>query len=218
MKKSLLWKEILINEILACISCLILISIFVPAFFSKIKDAPLSKMLACTVRVRTETGAGSGVVINRHQILTAYHVVKGNQNVVLDITSNGTLITVRGIVCKADEESDLALIEMPRMVTDQAIIGISAAISIKAGDPVYTVGATMGHDPSNCARAYFTGRTAPGGKVGLWQISGGAWFGNSGGGVFESKSGLLIGIVTCGDSPYTCWFVPAPEIESFLER
>ena len=189
------------------------------------------EMLYPTVRIESESGIGSGVIINRRDaetaeniyILSAAHVV-GNQSVVtvtiytpLTPLNRGELSLSASVVI-TDTIKDLALLK---------ILCVSAVHTAKLAKknyvpylftPVYAVGCSLGLDP----RPSFGHLCALGELGGEWEISAPILPGNSGGPVFSADTHELIGIVVWvkvyrGQLVTTmAGIVPVTEIYKFL--
>lgn len=171
--------------------------------------------LRCVVRIRTPDGSGSGVAVGFRRIVTAAHVVKDFDQVRVDLVDEqGNFFAIDAVVTRRDAQHDLALVETTVLLRDTAVIALGIAERMRAGDPVWCVGSTDGIHPWNTTDGRFTHRDCKG----FWQVSAQAWYGNSGGGVFDRETGYLVGMVSQIDGPCITLMVPAPAIEEFLEE
>ena len=121
-------------------------------------------------------------------------------------------------VTRIDEANDLALLEAPEVLTHQAVLGLGAAHSMPIGQPLLAVGAAQGHTPYTATSGFLAAKSSElrSGAY-LWQGSFMSWFGNSGGAIFDARSGFLVGLLTRGDAPNCSYFVPVDTIAGFLE-
>lgn len=142
-----------------------------------------------TVTIETDQIIASGVAIDEHLILTAYHVVSRNINETFSIYPYGSSVPFEGNVVKYDAVLDLALIQT---TTSFEPIKISTTIP-SVLDDAYVIGAPMGIKESfsygkvSKEIVFIAGRT----NVQYDMIVN---HGNSGGAIINSN-GELIGIV-----------------------
>lgn len=131
----------------------------------------------------------------------------------------------QGFVTAYDPVRDLALVKMTKDTLPPAhpIVRLSKD-SIHSGDRVHIVGHTVGmwwtYTPGSIAMVRdFEGPLYPDSTVKMLQVSCAAYFGNSGGGVFDTN-GHLLGIASFlyGRAPNLVFFVHRDEIFSFLAK
>lgn len=161
----------------------------------------------------------SSVLVDEFHVLTAAHCI---QDPLMDVMC-GTVMTP-GLVVRFDERNDLAEFELVESC-GQPITPV-AKVNPKRGDKAYTLGCPAG----------ICGRLSVGIVSGYSSISAGifahqvlvtdamAWFGNSGGGLFDDE-GQVIGICSTGEPHsrpdgsfavlYT-QYIPASTIQKFL--
>jgi len=194
------------------------------------------EMLYPTVRIESESGIGSGVVINldadkrrltQTYILTANHVIENQKSVsVTFYTYTNTIIsktTITAFVVITDSNKDLALLT----IHNSSLIthNYTARLALKnyvpyLFTPIYAVGCSLGLDP----RPSFGHLCALGELCGEWEISAPILPGNSGGPVFDANTHELIGIAVwvkiCRGQLVTTMagIVPISEIYSFLDN
>ena len=186
---------------------------------SRVAPIP-ANVRAASVRVRhyTDGACGSGIVIGDRLILTASHVVDGHSDVIVDVFSDDGHRSIRGRVVRRGFGIDLATVETFESLPASVDIGGRASTRLRSGQPLYCIGATMGHTPWNCTQGFFAGRGVP--EIPeiatCWQMSAAGFFGNSGCGVYTADW-ELIGLVITGDSHCTTFFICAEEMAAFVE-
>lgn len=145
--------------------------------------SPLQKVYAATVVIETEDGCGSGALIGPNEVLTANHVIDGDEKIVLHF-ENGRALQAK--VKLADKKTDLAVLWF------DGVSGVApVAVAEKAPasmSPVWNFGAP------ECQHGWAS--------QGIWGVleghlrrfSGGLlWPGMSGGPVVD-VSGAVIGV------------------------
>ncbi|MFC5648290.1 stalk domain-containing protein [Paenibacillus solisilvae] len=141
------------------------------------------------VMINTDIAQGSGVIIDKNQILTNFHVMQGASegNVVL---LNGKTIEIQGIV-GYDEDSDLAVIQTKSPLNVEPVtIGVSA----RKGEHVVAIGSPLGLQ-NTASEGIISNILNDGNQT--YQISVPIDHGSSGGGLFNDQ-GELIGITSSG--------------------
>lgn len=132
-----------------------------------------------TVRVETDGGLGSGVVVNEHCVVTAYHVVEGEKQIAIVGLNQPALPAMMFV---ADTENDIAVICTGLTITAEPVVFRNAPLDLY--ETVFTIGMPLG---------------------GHWILTEGRWQGfgiitaasapgNSGGGVFDAH-GDYVGFV-----------------------
>lgn len=102
----------------------------------------IQKVKPAVVFIETETGAGSGMIIDGNGlILTNAHVVSGAQQITVTISSSQRY-SARTI--GIDENKDLALIKITASNLPTVELGDSSETSLHQGDPVFTLGFPFG--------------------------------------------------------------------------
>ncbi len=174
----------------------------------------------CVVRIRTETGLGTGVVLDdQGTVLTNAHVVGDAETVTIE-THKGT--TARASVVRRDKSIDLAL--LTTAATDVKWSGIqpSTAQLPVVGSTVYVIGHPAGLGWT-LTQGIVSGQRASGEVQAsqLIQITAAVSPGNSGGPAFDER-GNWIGTVSSklvGPGLENISFViPASELTKFLNR
>lgn len=170
------------------------------------------------VRIRTEGGLGTGVVIDDEgTVLTNAHVVGEAQQVVVE-TYHGT--AVRGIVTKTAKEIDLAVVKTTSRDVKWSAIRPSEKRAPAVGSTVYVIG-----HPAGLGWTLTTGIISAQRQMGevqrteILQITAAVSPGNSGGPAFDAD-GNWIGTVSSklvGPGLENISFViPARELRGFL--
>jgi len=180
------------------------------------------------VRIRSASGIGSGVIIGYDRILTAAHVVDSGLEYTVEVyVDGGPPIPYIGTVIMIDRATDLAVLQLPRVLTNQAALGLGPADRLIEGvDALVCIGATHGLHPWNVTAGFLTSKGVPelaesgrGDHSFLWQMSTSAYFGNSGGAVFEPKDWTLVGVLVAGtNAPNLSFFVPINKVAEFLAK
>ena len=170
------------------------------------------KVAPSVVKVITEDGSGSGVVVSTRDngyIITNHHVIAGNNTVGILFANDAEVEGVTaGRVIKFDEIKDLALVSLSQKRNDLVPINVSQnAISI--GDDVHAIGHPVGEDWT-----YTRGYVSQIRKNYTWQVGASAHHladviqtqtpinpGNSGG-PFVNDQGELVGINYFGNTNY----------------
>jgi S1-C subfamily serine protease len=165
------------------------------------------------VRIFSETGDGSGFLVNGSKVLTNYHVVEGAMRVCVALKPNRPN-KVRGAdlpelliaeVVSTDPRQDLALLQLPKLPKSAALprpVEFAAIQDIKVGQAVFAIGHPVNHDWSITRGVVSQIRPRYGWKSGdkdceatLLQIDAQINPGNSGGPLFNAK-GKVLGINT----------------------
>ena len=141
----------------------------------------------------THLGNASGVIIGystggRARILTCAHVVKRATNFNGVVIANIEDKEYPTIVLKLKEDLDLALIETMQETSYTSFVKL-ASFSPKKGERVWVIGSTNGV-PLTITGGHLSNKiTLSGTKI--YMVSAPAFFGNSGGGVFNTKQELI---------------------------
>lgn len=136
------------------------------------------------VRIEQQRGQGAGLVISSHgHILTSAHVVDGDDEIVIE-TSEGTI--VRGLIVRADAESDLAIVRADANDVLWQPVEWNADHEARVGSPIYVIGHPLGLGWT-ITEGLISGRRAPGeiSPVEVLQTDAAISPGNSGGPVFD---------------------------------
>ena len=140
------------------------------------------------------SGAGSGVILTTDgYIVTNYHVVEGAQQITVTLHDDSTYTAT---VVGADQQSDIALLEIDATGLTPAVLGDSdnvqvGEVVIAVGNPMGTLGGTV---TDGIVSALNRDISVEGNQMTLMQTSAAISPGNSGGGLFNTN-GELIGIV-----------------------
>jgi len=159
-------------------------------------------LLYPSVRITTDDGIGSGVIISHHRgaedtentiyILTAGHVV-GNEALV-KVELFGSTESLPAFVVSTDTDKDLALLRIVLSNNQQLTTKIyPTRLAPKSYipyifTPIWVIGCSLGLVPRPTA-GEITATFGPD-----WEMNASIWPGNSGGGVFLKDTHELIGI------------------------
>jgi S1-C subfamily serine protease len=192
-------------------------------------------LLYPSVRIETENGIGSGVVISSTDktayIITAAHVVGDYTTVTVTFysyhqdtkTPRESSLCLSAFVVLTDTTKDLALLRVFCVSVAKANLAPRDYVPY-VFTPIWVVGCSLGYSPrptegcitSLCDLCVFV--------VNYWEMNAPIWPGNSGGGVFLKDTHELIGIavwvkVCQGQLASTMGgIVPLQTIYQFLER
>jgi S1-C subfamily serine protease len=168
------------------------------------------KLQKATVMVKAKGGQGSGVVYGKY-IWTAAHVVEDEEVVKVYHISG---VSTPAKVLAVDHTLDLAILEIP----DEAKFGSTSWYkgTPKVAQEVYCCGCPLG-DGWTVSRGIvsFVGRKLEGREFD--QMDAPAWFGSSGCGVFDKKTGHCMGIVVSGRHHSHVFLVPVRIMRMWAE-
>lgn len=173
------------------------------------------RALHASVRVNAKSEVGSGIVIfngrrgSRERletyILTAFHVIKDNlagksnpeQPIDIDFYKNGQKTqSARARIVETEIQQDLALLRVTtEIIAVPALLAPPQTIqSMNMFSKVLTIGCPLGYSPMP-THGEITSTTKTFDEQDFWMINAPTIFGNSGGGVFDEKSGALLGVL-----------------------
>jgi len=144
-----------------------------------------------------QSGLGSGVLVDKQQVLTAAHVVQTADSVTVHF-HNHTAIKAR--VVASSPATDVALLELEQKPAGLSPAPIGNSDKVKVGSQVFIIGApyglaytlTTGHISNRIKVPEVTNRLVP---LELFQTDAAINQGNSGGPLFNMK-GEVIGVVS----------------------
>ena len=210
----------------------------------------VEQMVYPIVQLKGNGTVGSGVVVANEPgskggwqvwILSAFHVVEEVRDFrvydskVVDIhlfdphLGRVSEETFRGWEVVAYPEADLSLLKVNRPTPWPYLAHVASeeiCDQLSVFDTVYAVGCPLGNQPIP-TRGEISSQYKPVGDEVYWMVSAPTFFGNSGGGIFLSESGLLVGIssmiYTYGKRapmvvPHMGLFVPLAQVRSWLRR
>jgi len=168
-------------------------------------------LLYPSVRITTDEGIGSGVIISCHRgtedieksiyILTAGHVV-GNEALV-KVELFGSTESLPAFVVSTDTDKDLALLRIVNPPASPFAKGGMGGFSAKLAPrnyvpyiftPVWVVGCSLGLSPRPTEGCITALCDLSDSVANYWEMNAPIWPGNSGGGVFLKDTRELIGI------------------------
>lgn len=168
---------------------------------------------------------GAGIMVEPGKVLTAAHVVEDEGRYMVRIErKNGKLITSECRVEKVDLKHDLALLSCaPIGPCPKSFIRI-AGTGIRLNTPVVAVGSPLGLGEKIVSSVGFLSckyslTTEDNQFRYTWLASTPSTFGNSGGGVFDANTGVLVGmLIGVTAKSTTAKFVPPDIIADFLKE
>jgi S1-C subfamily serine protease len=184
------------------------------------------ELLYPSVRIETEHGIGSGVMITSTDkttyIITAAHVVGNEALVTVELFNSAE--TLPAFVIVTDTGKDLALLNL---ITDKPY-PYAAKLAPRnyvpyIFTPVWVIGCSLGYAPRPTEGTITSLSDLRDSVVKYWEMNAPIWPGNSGGGVFLKDTHELIGLavwvkVYHGQLASTMGgIVPLPDIYEFLE-
>lgn len=149
--------------------------------------------------IKTEKGSGTGFVISPEgHVLTAYHVVEGARSIKFRPSNSPYLVEAEYL--DGDEVADLAVLKLEgggatfvRLVAP----GYKLSRGVSLGLIGYPLGEAFGAEFTYTSGPLSSVRTSPEG-INIFQIDVSAYRGNSGGPVFLSETGEVIGVLSYG--------------------
>ena len=210
----------------------------------------VEQMIYPIVQMKGNGTVGSGVVVFNEPaaanlwytwVVTAYHVVEevrdfsNFDSTIVDVhffdpeLGRVSEETYQGLEVIAYPEADLSLLRIERhqpwpYLADVASENVCSKLSVF--DSVYAVGCPLGNQPIP-TRGEISSQYKKVGDEVYWMVSAPTFFGNSGGGIFLSDNGQLVGIssmiYTYGKRapmvvPHMGLFVPLAHVRSWLRR
>lgn len=179
------------------------------------------KVIPGVVRISTETGSGSGVIIDgAGHILTNNHVIAGARRVMVRLHGG---IEVQAAVLGRDPSGDLALLKADLPAGSFAAVPLGNSDEVRPGELAIAIGNPLGLDYSITAgvvSAIERTSGAGGGRPlrGLIQTDAPINPGNSGGPLLNSR-GEVIGINTLGNNGEGIGFaIPINTAKNLLPR
>lgn len=168
---------------------------------------PYKNLIFASVKVITEDGTGSGIVLNERYILTARHVIKDNDNIYVEFPPTMKRVKAKIEIEGNDNELDYAILELspgeekspfisPEEEKDDPFkprffikpIKLEDFMRLKTGDEIKIAGYPLG-DVFHISKGLLGCK-----DDGFYRTSAPIIYGNSGGGCFDSQN-QLIGIL-----------------------
>ncbi len=173
-----------------------------PRWHSATPQEIASIALNSTVLIETQSGFGSGFVVDEGQVATNYHVIEGMVSGTAQLVGSTTKHTVEGVLA-VDIPRDLAIIKVRGLSAPVLPLGDSDTVQI--GQDVYAVGNPQGlqgtFSPGVISAIRSEGNSLVAGKV--FQITAPISPGSSGGPVLDSDAeviGIAVGSDTGGQN------------------
>lgn len=153
----------------------------------------VSRAMPAVVSIQTPSGRGSGFFVGPDTIITNVHVV-GTDSTVTIRRPNGTTTTAR--VQATSAAFDIAVLKVFGVLSDQAVLPLGTAASVRIGEEVIAIGTPLGFLQNTVSRGIVSGLRDVGGAT-LVQTDAAINPGNSGGPLLN-RSGAVIGIIKSG--------------------
>jgi hypothetical protein len=162
--------------------------------FSKIS----SELQEVTVRIRTNESRGSGVILDKKVCLTNAHILRNcreKDTVWVDVVHENEIRPKVGQIINLDQARDLALVRLTGDSEFERVARISK-VPGQWGSPIIVIGCPNGHFlvPT---QGYFH-RPEPKGDL----VACLAFWGNSGGPIFDAITNEFLGILREMDAPF----------------
>ncbi len=212
-------------------------------------DGMRSSMLTPIVQLNGTDTVGSGVVLYSRKdaagkpatyVVSSYHVVRNilaelrdpgdrTKGIQVNVYPDGAPVSELADVLAFDEESDLVLLQLrgTQILPSVARLLPSPELArVSVFTPIYAVGCPLGNDPIPTFGEVASVRNVVA-KRNYWMINAPTYFGNSGGGVFLSRTHELVGIFskiyTHGAGrptviPHMGLATPVDAVVAFLEK
>lgn len=153
----------------------------------------ITRVMPAVVTIQTSTSRGSGFFVAPDTIITNVHVV-GTESTVTIRRPNGATTMAR--VQATSAAFDIAVLKVFAVISDQAILQLGTAASVRIGEEVIAIGTPLGFLQNTVSRGIVSGLRDVGGAT-LVQTDAAINPGNSGGPLLN-RSGAVIGIIKSG--------------------
>ena len=153
----------------------------------------VTRVMPAVVTIQTPTSRGSGFFVAPDTLITNVHVV-GTESTVTIRRPNGTTTTAR--VQATSPAFDIAVLKVFEIVSNQTVIPLGTAASVRIGEEVIAIGTPLGFLQNTVSRGIVSGLRDVGGAT-LVQTDAAINPGNSGGPLLN-RSGAVIGIIKSG--------------------
>jgi SpoVK/Ycf46/Vps4 family AAA+-type ATPase len=163
--------------------------------------------------IKTDQGSGTGFLISPEGlVLTAYHVVEGARSI--RVRLNGSPRQMEASYVDGDKEADLAVLgiggrNLP--FANLAAPGYPLKYGMMLGLLGYPMGDALGTEVTYTSGSLSSIRQSPEG-VSVFQIDVSAYAGNSGGPVFLTQTGEVIGVLSYGPNDTLNFAVSTEEL------
>ena len=151
----------------------------------------ISVVMPAVVTIQTGSSRGSGFFVTPDTLLTNVHVVGANSTVTV-VRPNGTTTAAR--VQSTETAFDIAVLKVADILSNQTVIPLGTAGSIRLGEEVIAIGTPLGFLQNTVSRGIVSGVREVRGAS-LIQTDAAINPGNSGGPLIDRR-GAVIGIVT----------------------
>src|SRR5262249_29285107 len=149
--------------------------------------------------IKTNKSTGTGFLISPEgYLLTAYHVINGATSI--EVRMNGATDFIPAVYVDGDKDADLGVLKIDRVgeLSTQIVgPGYELRRGMALGLLGYPMGEAFGAEVTYTSGDLSSVRQSPDG-VQIFQIDVSAYGGNSGGPVFLSQTGEVIGVLSFG--------------------
>jgi S1-C subfamily serine protease/Holliday junction resolvasome RuvABC ATP-dependent DNA helicase subunit len=149
--------------------------------------------------IKTEKGSGTGFIISPDgHLLTSYHVIEGTRSIQFRLNNSSYMLDATYL--DGDKEADFAVLKIDARNLPFAKI-VAPGYVLRTGTPLgllgYPMGEALGTEVTYTSGPLSSIRRSPEG-LSIFQIDVSAYTGNSGGPVFLTQTGEVIGVLNFG--------------------
>ena len=153
----------------------------------------ITRVMPAVVTIQTQTSRGSGFFVTPDTVITNVHVV-GTESTVTIRRPDGATTMAR--VQATSPAFDIAVLKVLGVVSNQVILQLGTAASVRIGEEVIAIGTPLGFLQNTVSRGIVSGVRDVGGAR-LVQTDAAVNPGNSGGPLLN-RSGTVVGIIKSG--------------------
>lgn len=173
--------------------------------------------------IKIKLFCGSAIAISEDRLITARHVLSSPDTNLIEVeiySTNGVYMTsLEAKVLRDNEDMDLTELILTQKQLPYYYSQKLEANADEIGDSVYLVGCSMGFLPADIRSGFISSKFAPY-CPGWWSASTTASSGDSGCGIFDTKTNKLLGIVLAkygaGDEVWSTGFISTDKVINFL--
>ena len=153
----------------------------------------ITRVMPAVVTIQTQTSRGSGFFVTPDTVITNVHVV-GTESTVTIRRPDGATTMAR--VQTTSPVFDIAVLKVFGVASNQAILQLGTAASVRIGEEVIAIGTPLGFLQNTVSRGIVSGVRDVGGAT-LVQTDAAVNPGNTGGPLLN-RSGTVVGIIKSG--------------------